>query len=205
MKNIVLYSVLSILIITAMMGCDKKSSTFTNSEIELITIHKNSIMPLATINNTKDSIFLREIAKPLTKADIESEYFSNLTNSMLLTVTNPENEGVGIAAPQVRISKQLIAVQRLDKENEPFEFYINPKIVNTLGEKQLGGEGCLSVPGYRGNVERYRNITIEYNHISTFEVVSETIEGFTAVIFQHEIDHLNGIIYIDKAEDVSSK
>lgn len=205
MKNIVLYSVLSILIITAMMGCDKKSSTFTNSEIELITIHKNSIMPLVTINNTKDSIFLREIAKPLTKADIESEYFSNLTNSMLLTVTNPENEGVGIAAPQVRISKQLIAVQRLDKENEPFEFYINPKIVNTLGEKQLGGEGCLSVPGYRGNVERYRNITIEYNHISTFEVVSETIEGFTAVIFQHEIDHLNGILYIDKAEDVSSK
>lgn len=205
MKNIVLYSILSILIITAMIGCDKKSSTFTNSEIELITTHKNSIMPLVTINNPKDSLFLREIAKPLTKDDIESEYFNDLTNSMLLTVTNPENEGVGIAAPQVEISKQLIAVQRLDKENEPFEFYINPKIVSTLGEKQLGGEGCLSVPGMRGDVERYRNITIEYNHISTFEVVSETIEGFTAVIFQHEIDHLNGIIYIDKAENISSK
>lgn len=205
MKNIVLYSILSILIITAMIGCDKKSLTFTNSEIELITTHKNSIMPLVTINNPKDSLFLREIAKPLTKDDIESEYFNDLTNSMLLTVTNPENEGVGIAAPQVEISKQLIAVQRLDKENEPFEFYINPKIVSTLGEKQLGGEGCLSVPGMRGDVERYRNITIEYNHISTFEVVSETIEGFTAVIFQHEIDHLNGIIYIDKAENISSK
>ena len=104
MKNIVLYSVLSILIITAMMGCDKKSSTFTNSEIELITIHKNSIMPLVTINNTKDSIFLREIAKPLTKADIESEYFSNLTNSMLLTVTNPENEGVVLQVNTVKTS-----------------------------------------------------------------------------------------------------
>ena len=162
-------------------------------------------MPLVTINSPKDSLFLREIAKPLTKADIESEYFNNLTHSMLLTVTNPDNEGVGIAAPQVGISKQLIAVQRLDKENEPFEFYINPKIVSTLGEKQFGGEGCLSVPGYRGDVERYRNITIEYNHISTFEIVSETIEGFTAVVFQHEIDHLNGIIYIDKAENISSK
>lgn len=205
MKNLVLYSAISILIITAMIGCDKKSSTFTNSEIELITTHKNSIMPLVTINSPKDSLFLREIAKPLTKADIESEYFNNLTHSMLLTVTNPDNEGVGIAAPQVGISKQLIAVQRLDKENEPFEFYINPKIVSTLGEKQFGGEGCLSVPGYRGDVERYRNITIEYNHISTFEIVSETIEGFTAVVFQHEIDHLNGIIYIDKAENISSK
>lgn len=205
MKNICFYSVISILLIIAIIGCNKKTPTFTNSEIELITAHKNSIMPLVTINTHNDSLFLREIAQPLTKADIESEYFSNLINSMLLTVTNPENEGVGIAAPQVRISKQLIAVQRLDKENEPFEFFINPKIVNTLGEKQLGGEGCLSVPGYRGDVERYRNITIEYNHISTFEVVKETIEGFTAVIFQHEIDHLNGIIYIDKAENISSK
>jgi peptide deformylase len=205
MKNIVLYSILSILIITAMIGCDKKSSTFTNSEIELITTHKNSIMPLVTINNPKDSLFLREIAKPLTKDDIESEYFNNLTNSMLLTVTNPENEGVGIAAPQVEISKQLIAVQRLDKENEPFEFYINPKIISTLGEKQLGGEGCLSVPGMRGDVERYRNITIEYNDIESFEVKSEVIEGFTAVIFQHEIDHLNGVIYIDKAKNISNK
>ena len=63
----------------------------------------------------------------------------------------------------------------------------------------------MSVPGMRGDVERYRNITIEYNDIENFEIKTETIEGFTAVIFQHEIDHLNGTLYIDKAENITNK
>ena len=186
-------------------SCNNKSLTFNDEEIELITKYKNSIMPLKTINVESDSLLLRKTSTSLTKNDIENSFFAELTNSMLLTVNNPENEGVGIAAPQVGISKQLIAVQRLDKEGEPFEFYVNPKIISTCGEKQIGGEGCLSVPGMRGDVERYRNITIEYNDITNYEIKSEIIEGFTAVIFQHEIDHLNGIIYIDKADNITNK
>ena len=206
MKNIrLIFSITTILLAVMAISCNNKTLSFNDNEIELINKYKNSIMPLKTINQESDSLLLREISAPLSKEDLACPYFRELTNSMLLTVNNPENEGVGIAAPQVGISKQLIAVQRLDKEGEPFEFYVNPKIISTLGDKQPGGEGCLSVPGMRGDVERYRNITIEYNNLENFETVTETIEGFTAVIFQHEIDHLNGILYIDKAENISNK
>lgn len=195
-----------LLILIGFSSCkENKNLSFNDSEIELITTYKNSIMPLKTINTKEDSLFLRNIASPLSFNDIKSEYFTYLTGSMLKTVTNPENEGVGIAAPQVGISKQLIAVQRLDKSNEPFEFYVNPKIISTIGDKQPGGEGCLSVPDMRGEVSRYRKIVIEYNNIEDFEIKSDTIEGFTAVIFQHEIDHLNGILYIDKADNICNK
>ena len=195
-----------LLILIGFSSCkENKNLSFNDSEIELITTYKNSIMPLKTINTKEDSLFLRNIATPLSFNDIKSEYFTYLTGSMLKTVTNPENEGVGIAAPQVGISKQLIAVQRLDKSNEPFEFYVNPKIISTIRDKQPGGEGCLSVPDMRGEVSRYRKIVIEYNNIEDFEIKSDTIEGFTAVIFQHEIDHLNGILYIDKADNICNK
>lgn len=186
-------------------ACKQKSITFNDSEIDIITAFKGSIMPLVTINSETDSLFLRKVSTPLNIADVKSEYFISLANSMLLTVTNPENEGVGIAAPQVGVSKQLIAVQRIDKEGEPFEFYVNPKIVSFLGDKKTGGEGCLSVPGLKGLVDRYQEIVIEYNDIEDFKIKSDTIEGFTAVIFQHEIDHLNGILYIDKANNLTDK
>lgn len=186
-------------------ACKQKSITFNDSEIDIITAFKGSIMPLVTINSETDSLFLRKLSAPLNIADVKSEYFISLANSMLLTVTNPENEGVGIAAPQVGVSKQLIAVQRIDKEGEPFEFYVNPKIVSFSGDKKTGGEGCLSVPGMKGLVDRYQEIVIEYNDIENFTIKSDTVEGFTAVIFQHEIDHLNGILYIDKANNLTDK
>lgn len=186
-------------------ACKQKSITFNDSEIDIITTFKGSIMPLVTINSETDSLFLRKLSAPLNIADVKSEYFISLANSMLLTVTNPENEGVGIAAPQVGVSKQLIAVQRIDKEGEPFEFYVNPKIVSFSGDKKTGGEGCLSVPGMKGLVDRYQEIVIEYNDIEDFTIKSDTVEGFTAVIFQHEIDHLNGILYIDKANNLTDK
>ena len=201
------YFIFSILtIIVFLIGaCKKESITFNDSEIDIITTFKGSIMPLVTINSKTDSLFLRKVSTPLNIADVKSGYFISLANSMLLTVTNPENEGVGIAAPQVGISKQLIAVQRIDKEGEPFEFYVNPKIVSFSDDKKTGGEGCLSVPGMKGLVDRYQEIVIEYNDIEDFTIKSDTIEGFTAVIFQHEIDHLNGILYIDKANNLTDK
>ncbi len=199
-----IFSILSI-IVFFIGACKQKSITFNDSEIDIITTFKGSIMPLVTINSETDSLFLRKLSAPLNIADVKSEYFISLANSMLLTVTNPENEGVGIAAPQVGVSKQLIAVQRIDKEGEPFEFYVNPKIVSFSGDKKTGGEGCLSVPGMKGLVDRYQEIVIEYNDIEDFTIKSDTVEGFTAVIFQHEIDHLNGILYIDKANNLTDK
>lgn len=199
-----IFPILSI-IVFLIGACKKESISFNDSEIDIITSFKGSIMPLVTIKSETDSLFLRKLSAPLNIADVKSEYFISLANSMLLTVTNPENEGVGIAAPQVGVSKQLIAVQRIDKEGEPFEFYVNPKIVSFSGDKKTGGEGCLSVPGMKGLVDRYQKIVIEYNDIEDFKIKSDTVEGFTAVIFQHEIDHLNGILYIDKANNLTDK
>ena len=90
-----------------------------------------------------------------------------------------------------------MAVQRFDKDGEPFEVYPNIQITCHRGEKALGPEGCLSIPGKRGNVERYQDIDINYTSLKTLRDTTESIKGFTAVIFQHECDHLNGILYTD--------
>ena len=157
-------------------------------------------MPLTTIDNEADSLLLRQISKPLSRREVASEESATLCRRMLSTVTNPENEGVGIAAPQVGILRRLVAVQRFDKESEPFEFYINPKIVEYGDDWELGGEGCLSVPDFRGDVLRAQSITISYRD-TQYKLHREVIEGFTAVIFQHEIDHLDGILYIDHLDE----
>jgi peptide deformylase len=104
---------------------------------------------------------------------------------------------VGIAAPQVGILRRLVAVQRFDKEGEPFEFFVNPEIVEMGDEWAVGGEGCLSVPEISGSVERAQSLVLRYRD-AEFVEHTEHIEGFTAVIFQHEIDHLNGTLFIDK-------
>jgi peptide deformylase len=105
---------------------------------------------------------------------------------------------VGIAAPQIGINKRAVVVQRFDKPGEPFEAYPNIYIVECSEEKQKGPEGCLSVPDERHDVNRSTSVVISYYDIGKGEMVTETIEGFTAVIFQHEIDHLEGIIYTDR-------
>jgi len=116
---------------------------------------------------------------------------------MLLAMQNPENPGIGIAAPQVGINRNLFWVQRLDKPGEPFEFYINPKIVWRSELLRKGMEGCLSIPEDRGDV--YRNYTIKITYFDLKgNYKEELVEGFTAVIFQHEADHLNGILFTDR-------
>lgn len=177
-------------------GCN---NPFTAAERKIIGTG-DEMMRLTTIDNEADSILLRKQSRPLRKKDVMSEEFSTLCRRMLATVTNPENEGVGIAAPQVGILRRMVAVQRFDKEGEPFEFYVNPEIVEYGDQMELGGEGCLSVPDFSGDVWRAQRIAIRYRD-SQFLQHDEIVEGFTAVIFQHEIDHLDGILYIDRMED----
>lgn len=108
--------------------------------------------------------------------------------------------GVGIAAPQVGILKNIIWVQRFDKENLPFEVYLNPVIKNYSERKQTFREGCLSIPDRTDILDsRAFSILIEYDTMEAEHKI-ETVEGFTSVIFQHEIDHLNGILYLDHLE-----
>ena len=191
----------TLLIAIATSGCKQETKpTWTEAEKDLITQANDTKMRLVTVENAKDSLFLRNQCVPLSKEDISTPEFAQLKKRMLLTVTDPENEGVGIAAPQVGIGRQFIAVQRIDKEGMPFEFYINPRLAYLSEEKGTGREGCLSVPNKSGNVTRSKWVILEHNDPNTFELHHDTIRGFTAIIFQHETDHLNGILYTDKVE-----
>lgn len=110
--------------------------------------------------------------------------------------------GVGLAAPQIGILKRLIVVDNREEEEEegerPMRFYmINPEIIEKDGE-EVSMEGCLSVPGKQGTVKRAKHIKVKYNDIEGQEIIMEA-EDFLARIIQHETDHLNGILYTDKA------
>ena len=181
----------------ANVGCG--SEGFTTHEKEIIAAGESDIMTLTTIACEQDSVLLRSISKPLPREMVASEEFEVLCRRMLATVQNPQNEGVGIAAPQVGLLRRLVAVQRFDKEGEPFEFFVNPEIIELGEDTELGGEGCLSVPEISGEVMRAQSLVLRYRD-ANFEEHTEHIEGFTAVIFQHEIDHLDGVLFIDKME-----
>lgn len=194
MKNI-LTTLLLCLVLT---GCNRAS--WSSHELRIIDQARYSRMALTTIDNRSDSLLLRTPSAPLSADDIASPTFGRLVASMIETVCDDTNPGVGIAAPQVGILRRLIVVERVDKPTSPFEVYVNPTIVWRSDECQLGPEGCLSVPNQRGQVSRSAAIEISYNDPLTFEPRTERLEGFVAVIFQHEIDHLDGVLYIDKIE-----
>lgn len=188
---------LFILLIAA--GCNRQG--FKANEYQLINAGAgNEIMRLFIIDNTSDSLLLRQDARRLKKRHLDSETFSLLKSRMLATVNDSLNRGVGIAAPQVGVSVRLIAVQRLDKAGEPFGFYINPEILAYGDSIKSGREGCLSIPHYRGMVERAQSIVLDYTDEQGIRQ-KEEISGFTAVIFQHEIDHINGVLYFDHIQN----
>lgn len=172
---------------------------FTTEEREVIYRGEGDIMRVMSIADTADSLLLRRECQPMVEQMVGSEELQTLCRRMLATVNDPENEGVGIAAPQVGVSRRMVAVQRYDKQGAPFEFFLNPEIVAMLGEKQLGGEGCLSIPDMRGEVMRAWSIVLKYRDLYFVEQ-TDTVNGFTAVIFQHEVDHLDGVLYIDRME-----
>jgi len=105
-------------------------------------------------------------------------------------------DGVGLAAPQIGVSKRMIVI---DVDGNYIEM-INPKIVSREGE-QYGPEGCLSVPGVQGMVRRSKRVTVKALNREGKEFVV-TGEDLLARAFQHEIDHLNGIIFTDLAEEI---
>ena len=168
------------------------------STSEKAIINGEGVMRVLTIENESDSLFLRTPSRELSVKEIRSAEYATLAERMLVTVTSPEQDGVGIAGPQVGIGRRVVAVQRFDKEGEPFEVYPNIRVTAKRGSPEPGPEGCLSVPDRRGDVLRWQDIDIAYTSPKTCRDTSETVKGFTAVIFQHETDHLDGVLYIDK-------
>jgi peptide deformylase len=144
---------------------------------------------------------LRNKARPVTQfnGDVQT-----LIDNMVETMR--EANGLGLAAPQVNVPIRLAVIETLpkvDENGEPIEgtrelFVIaNPEIIWSSREVSDGVEGCLSIPGYVGEVTRYESIRVRaqdrYGH-----KIRLRLHGWTARIFQHEIDHLNGVLYIDK-------
>ncbi len=173
---------------------------FSSRERRIIR-ESDSLMTVMTV--PEDSAILRAVAKDFTPAELASPLLPMLLDKMLYSVRHPSQDGVGIAAPQVGISRRAVLVQRFDKPGEPFEAYLNIRIDSLFGEPVIGPEGCLSIPGLRGMVPRSPRIVISYVTLETpCRRVTETVEGFSAVIFQHECDHLEGILYTDRAVEV---
>ena len=171
-----------------------------SKEQRLIIRQSDSVMYVTTW--PEDSAILRTPCADLTKAELKSKDLKTLTAKMLKTVRAPQHDGVGIAAPQVGISKRIICLQRFDKDGGPFECYLNAHIDSLFGEIGKGPEGCLSIPPMRGLVPRYTNVIVSYIQPETLEPRRDTVTGYTAVIFQHECDHLDGRLYIDRADTV---
>ena len=117
--------------------------------------------------------------------------------------TMREANGVGLAAPQVGVSTRLIVVEMPDNEDYPHpgERWVicNPEVVKESRETEIGQEGCLSVAGYVGMVERPTAVTIKGQDL-TGRKMRVKAEDFLARAFLHEIDHLNGVLYVDRAE-----
>ena len=205
----------TVLFLTA---CSRQMGGFTTAELDIIN-GSDSIMRVLTIENETDLKVLRASCSDLSYEMLTSPAYDKLAELMVTTVTHPSQDGVGIAGPQVGINRRIVAVQRFDKEivqpdgsiTNPFEVYSNIRIIWQSDSLALGPEGCLSVPDRRGDVLRSQEIVIEYADNNAIRngatrnratddipIVRDTVRGFTAVIFQHEIDHLDGILYIDR-------
>ena len=132
-----------------------------------------------------DSLRLRGRSGRIGRAWFGDPLYARLKRRMLCTVIDPADPGVGIAAPQVGVSRRLIAVQRFDRE----------------GETVRSREGCLSIPGSIDTAVRRERVVLRYRDGQSGKRRRESVSGFTAVVFQHEIDHLNGILFIDRTPD----
>ncbi len=144
---------------------------------------------------------LRRKAPPVDRFDASLQ---TLINDMIETMR--EAPGVGLAAPQVGISDRLIVVEYPvddSKEDAPKKLFVmvNPEIKEMSPETELGVEGCLSVPGLQGEVERSLVVTVKglNRHGQPMKVKAK---GWLARIFQHEIDHINGVVFTDRATRV---
>ena len=137
---------------------------------------------------------LKQVAQPVDHVNKKMRAFiEDMAETMYKT------DGVGLAAPQVGVSKRIIVVD----DGNGLQALINPQIIKAEGS-QWGPEGCLSVPGYFGDVERYEKVTVTAIDPNNKELRIEA-EGFLARIFQHEIDHLEGHLFIEKAVNLKKQ
>lgn len=160
-------------------------------------------MTLRKIVTLPDAV-LRRKAHAVTKFD---KNLHTLIDDMVETMR--EAPGVGLAAPQIGLSERIIVIEYYEreedeeKEDAPKKVWavLNPEIIKASEEKLMGVEGCLSIPGLVGEVERHAVVQVKglNRHGKPMKIKAE---GWLARIFQHEIDHLNGVLFTDRATRV---
>lgn len=189
----------TILMAQVSLPLNKANMPYVNhwSDADQKLIHGDATDPMRVFLITKyqDSLLLRTKSGYVVPNPKDS-LLNTFIDRLYATVTDSASLGVGIAAPQVGLLRNIIWVQRFDKDGFPFEVYLNPVIRQYSKLPREGREGCLSIPVTRDTVNRSYAILIEYDDRNGGHHI-EMIEDFTAVIFQHEIDHLNGIIFTD--------
>ena len=150
---------------------------------------------------------LRTPAQPIADAELAGGELQRLVDDLVATMR--EYSGVGLAAPQVRRSvrafvMEVAASERYpDRPPLPLTVVVNPKVTPLTDEQALGWEGCLSLAGLRGKVPRYTAIRLD-GVDRRGEALALELEGFSAVVAQHETDHLDGIVYLDRMPDMST-
>ena len=158
------------------------------------------IRPICRMGNP----ILRKKAEDISKDYLLSDDFRQLLIDLKDSMKH--YGGIGIAAPQVGVDLQvaiieLTGINRYGEEiNLPLTAFINPRITYLTDEQQGFWEGCLSVPGLRGFVERPSRVRVNYLNEKGVEQELET-QGFLATVLQHELDHLQGVLYIDRIKD----
>lgn len=180
----------------------RSMAQFTQYEKDLINGGTSEIpFRVLKITDQQDSTFLRQKCSVIEDTDNVGDLKLLIDR---LKATMASESGVGIAAPQVGIARNVFLFTRIDQPNYPVTVAINPKIVKHPEETIcFERDGCLSIPDISGNSIRYPWVEVEYTD-ENGNLVKERLEGysrtgnFTAIIFQHEFDHLQGILFIDK-------
>lgn len=189
-----------LLINFVLVSCEKDTdvvSDFSNEDIQLIqSENSETLMRVLNYYIKEDSLVLRKYSSEI--SEFKNPLLALLISRMYKTVRDPQHPGVGIAAPQVGINKRIIWVQRYDITGKPFECYINAKITKYSDTLVALSDGCLSIPNTGGSSWRALWVDVQY-YTRDGQFHQERISHqYTAHIFQHEIDHLNGMVYLDR-------
>lgn len=148
---------------------------------------------------TNPNPLLRRISEEVTDEEIQSPEFKTYLKKLFDIML--EKDGIGIASPQVGVAKRIVIVSNNGKNHQ---FLINPEITWENKEKTPLLEGCLSVPSIFGMVTRPKTVHIKARN-ENGEKIKIQASGYLAKVIQHEIDHLNGILFIDRAEQLENE
>ncbi len=159
------------------------------------------ILPVLKMGNPK----LREVCKEVQLDELQLDETQRFVDDLIETMR--DENGAGIAAPQVGVLKRIFIMECLnnprypDNEEFPLTIVVNPTIEVIEEDYLESWEGCLSIPGLRGMLPRHNRVTLSGYDKEGVEF-SKVIEGFEAVVAQHELDHLDGILFIDRMKDM---